>query len=695
MTATRSAPARDRAAAPGRLPAALLVLGAIAVGSLLVSLVVAGGAYQPAPAGLPDPGPAVGWGLPLLRLATNIAAALTVGWLLAAAFLTPQGRDGVVSRVGRQDLLRVAWAAAAWAWLALLQLLWTLATVLGLSLGRALDPGVIATYAWEVPTTRALAVGALVAVAIGVGAVFTSRVGAAAAWLVLAVVGALLPALAGHTSGLGDHALATTAGAAHVVAATLWVGGLCALALHAVRRDPGLARGARSFATVALVSVLLLAASGLANAYTRLDSPAQLVTTGYGQVVLAKVVLILALVAAGARMRRSILPALDGPGSRVAFAKLAAVEIGVMGSAIAMGVALAVSPTPRVETRLPTLGETLLGFPYPEPPSVAGVLFGFRLEPLFLVGGLVLAALYVWGVARLRARGDRWSWGRTLCWLGGVGVLIWATNAGIASYAQVSVGLHMLQHMTMTMLAPILLVLGAPVTLALRALPSSRTGDRGPREWLLWLLHSPITLVLTNPFYVFFVYVVGLYGLYMTPLFGFLMGSHIGHIVMQVHFVASGYLFYWVVIGTDPQPKPLPYWGKLLLLFMALSVHGFFAVILMIGVDAPLGTEWYSVVRPAWVTDLSADSGFAGEIAWGVSEIPTLIVILVLAFQWARSDDREARRRDRQADRDGDAELTAYNARLAALAARDERIAERDSSPAGQADRSGTGSPDT
>jgi putative copper resistance protein D len=658
------------------LPVTAAVVVAVSIAVLLVSLVVGGGAYAPSPEGLPDPGPVVGWGLPIARLATDLAAVLTVGWLLAAAFLDPQGRDGVVSRIGRQDLMRVAWAAAAWAWLAVIQLMLTLAQVLGIPLGEAIDPGVVSTYAWDIPTTRALALGALAAVAVGIGAVFTSRVGAAAAWLVLAVVGAALPALAGHAAGLGDHALATSAGTTHVVAATLWVGGLAALAVHAVRRDPGLRRGARSFGAIALVSIVLLAASGLANAYARLDSAEQLVTTGYGRLVVAKIVLILALAAAGARMRRRILPALDGPGSRAAFARLAAVEIVVMSSAIAIGVALAGSPPPRVETRLPTLGETLLGFPYPPPPDAAGVLFGFRLEPLFLVGALAAAALYVIGVVRLSRRGDRWSWTRTASWLGGIALVIWTTNAGIAAYAQVSIGMHMLQHMTMTMMAPILLVLGAPATLALRALPASKGPDRGPREWLLWLLHSPLTLVLTNPIYVFFVYVIGLYGLYMTPLFGFLMGSHVGHILMQVHFLASGYLFYWVVIGIDPRPRPLPYWGRFLLLLLALAVHGFFAVILMMG-DTPLGVEWYSVVRPPWVTDLQADSGFGGQIAWGISEVPTLIVMVVLAFQWASSDDREARRRDRQADRDGDAELTAYNAQLAALADRDARREDR------------------
>ena len=227
----------------------------------------------------------------------------------------------------------------------------------------------------------------------------------------------------------------------------------------------------------------------------------------------------------------------------------------------------------------------------------------------------------------------------------------------------------MTQHMVLTMLGPILLVLGAPATLALRALKPSTTGERGPREWLVWFLHSPITRVLTNPFYVFIVYVIGLYGLYMTPLFGWLMGSHVGHVVMQAHFIISGYLFYWVLIGIDPRPRPLPYWGRLLLLLLALAVHGFFAVAFMMG-TTPMAVEWYGVVRPEWITDPLRDTLLGGQVTWGLSEIPSLIVLIAIAVQWSRSDEREAKRKDRQAERDGDAELDAYNAYLESLNSR-------------------------
>ena len=653
-------------------PLALVGVGlvALAVTATAVGLVMAGGSYQPALPGLADAGPVVGWSTPIVRVLTDLAAIATVGWLLAATLLAPSGKDGVVSRIGRQDLRRAAVAAGAWALLALTQLFLELANVLGIPFSEALSPEIAGTYVNEIPTTRALLFMAILAVIVGIGAITSATTGSAGAWLLVAVAGACLPALAGHSSGLGDHALATTAGVAHVAAAVLWIGGLMALAMHAFRKDMSLSRPVGRFSTIALTAILLLAASGLANAYTRLDNAAQALTTGYGQVVVAKTLLILSLGALGWVVRSRIIGTLGTASRGAVFARIAGLELLVMSVAVGLGVALASSPPPRIETPLPSYGESLLGFPYPPPPTAASVGLGFQLDPLFLTLSLIAAALYVAGVVRLVRRGDSWPWLRTVSWLAGIGVVIWCTNAGISVYAQVSVGLHMLQHMTLTMLGPIFLVMGAPATLALRALKPAAGNERGPREWLVWFLHSWITRILTNPFYVFFIYVIGLYGLYMTPLFGWLMGSHVGHVAMQAHFILSGYLFYWVLIGIDPRPRPLPYWGRLLLLLLALSIHGFFAVALMMG-TAPMAVEWYGIVRPEWVTDPLKDTLDGGQVAWGLSEIPSLIVLIVIAVQWSRSDDREATRTDRQADRDDDAELRAYNERLAALSRRD------------------------
>jgi len=392
--------------------------------------------------------------------------------------------------------------------------------------------------------------------------------------------------------------------------------------------------------------------------------------------VLAKVILVVALLLLAAHLRRRILPSIGESTS--ALRRLLVIEVGLLAAALGLAVSLARTPPPREIVELTTIGEQLIGYPYPPYPTAATVLLGWHPDAFFLIAALLAGGLYVAGVLRLRARGDRWPVGRTIAWLLGIGVMVWATNAGIAAYSPVSFGLHMLQHMSLAMLAPILLVLGGPFTLALRALPPAPRGEKGPRELIVWALHSPLARFFTNPIVVLLIYTVGLYGLYFTPLFPTLMSTHVGHVLMSLHFLVAGYLFYWVIIGVDPLPRPLPHWGKLVLLLVSMVIHSFFALPIM-GATFPLAESWFSQVQPPWLADLVADTRLGGGIAWGFGELPALVVLVALSVQWARDDTKKARRRDRQVARDGDRELDAYNEHLARLAAADAARVERES----------------
>jgi putative copper resistance protein D len=448
------------------------------------------------------------------------------------------------------------------------------------------------------------------------------------------------------------------------MAAAVWGGGVVALATHAVRRSPQMGERVRRFGVVAIVSVATLALTGLASAATRLDSPSQLVTTAYGRMVLAKIAALAVAVLLGGVVRRAWRSGTaTGPGRLLA-------EVVALGSALGLAVVLARSAFPRQAANLPTLGEDLIGYLYPPAPTFARVALGWHPDWVWLTSALLAMALYITGYLLLRRRGDSWPAMRLVSWVLGWGVVIWATCAGVAWYAPVSFTLHMISHMALAMLAPVFLVLGAPITLALRVIPAATGGARGPREWITWALHSPVTRFVTHPLYVLFIYTIGLYGLYYTGLYATLMSSHLGHFVMQVHFLAAGYLFYWVVIGVDAGPRRLGYPARLILLMASLVIHSFFAVPMMM-TEVPMVPEWYALVSPPWLTDQLQDTRTAGAIAWGFGEIPTLVVAIVLGFQWARSDEREARRMDRRADLDGDAELTAYNARLARMNAAD------------------------
>ncbi|MGW1883884.1 cytochrome c oxidase assembly protein [Streptomyces sp. NPDC001970] len=308
------------------------------------------------------------------------------------------------------------------------------------------------------------------------------------------------------------------------------------------------------------------------------------------------------------------------------------------------------------------------GMPMDLPPFTLGRGLEFSADPFFLVGCLVGLGLYAWGVVRLRRRGDAWPVGRTVFFTVGVLTIALVMCTGLNDYGMVMFSVHMVQHMVISMLSPILLLLGAPVTLALRALPVAGRGRTGPRELLLALLHSRYMKIVTHPAFTIPMFIASLYALYFTPLFDFLMASKVGHIGMMVHFLAVGLIFFWPIMGVDPGPHRPGYVMRMLELFAGMPFHAFFGIALMMASE-PMVKAYADPPASLGITAL-ADQNAAGGIAWAFSEIPSVLVLIALVFQWYRSEQRQAVRQDRAADRDGDKELEAYNAYLASLQAR-------------------------
>ncbi|MFF8831528.1 cytochrome c oxidase assembly protein [Streptomyces sp. NPDC015131] len=314
-------------------------------------------------------------------------------------------------------------------------------------------------------------------------------------------------------------------------------------------------------------------------------------------------------------------------------------------------------------------GHGMHDMPMDLPPFTLGRGLAFSPDAFFLTGCLLALALYGWGVVRLRRRGDAWPVGRTVFFVTGVLTVALVMCTGLNDYGMVMFSVHMVQHMIISMLSPILLLLGAPVTLALRALPvASRRGARGPRELLLALLHSRYMRIITHPVFTIPLFIASLYALYFTPLFDFLMGSRPGHIAMMVHFLAVGLVFFWPIMGVDPGPHRPGYVMRMLELFAGMPFHAFFGIALMMATEPMVGT--YANPPASLGIDALSDQNAAGGIAWAFSEIPSVLVLIALVYQWYRSEQRHAVRKDRAADRDGDKELAAYNAYLASLQAR-------------------------
>ncbi|MDQ0989548.1 cytochrome c oxidase assembly protein [Streptomyces sp. V3I7] len=302
------------------------------------------------------------------------------------------------------------------------------------------------------------------------------------------------------------------------------------------------------------------------------------------------------------------------------------------------------------------------------PPFTLGRGLEWSADPFFLVACLAGLGLYAWGVVRLRRRGDAWPVSRTVSYVLGVLTIGLMMCSRLNDYGMVMFSVHMVQHMVISMLSPILILLGAPVTLALRALPVAGRGRKGPRELLLALLHSRYMRVITHPVFTIPLFIASLYVLYFSPIFDFLMGSKVGHVAMMVHFLAVGVVFFWPIIGVDPGPRRPGHLMRMLELFAGMPFHAFFGIALMMA-STPL-VETFRNPPASLGIDALTDQNAAGGIAWAFSEIPSVLVLVALLFQWYGSEQRQARRQDRAADRDGDKELEAYNAYLASLNAR-------------------------
>ena len=283
------------------------------------------------------------------------------------------------------------------------------------------------------------------------------------------------------------------------------------------------------------------------------------------------------------------------------------------------------------------------------PFTPSALLTEWGVDPVLFVVTVWVAGLYLVGVWVLRSRGDRWPLGRTLSFVVlGMGSLYVATSSGLAAYDTVLLSVHMVQHMVLSMVVPLFLALGAPVTLALRTLPQR------PRSWLMALLHSRAAKVLSFAPLTFLLFVVSPWALYFSGWYDATLRSAYLHEMMHVHLVLVGTLFFWPLVGVDPVPGRVAYPFRLLLTFLTLPFHAFLGVTIM-GQQELVAGEWYTSL-PArtglgWLPDPAADQHLAGGILWGSGDLVGLTFFGVLFVQWARSSMREARREDRRLDR--------------------------------------------
>ncbi|MGV9361822.1 cytochrome c oxidase assembly protein [Amycolatopsis sp. NPDC003731] len=625
------------------------VVTAVVAGLALVLLVVATAGDVYAPLGNADPGPLTTYGFAVVRFAADVAAAGCFGGLVFAAFVAPGRRGGSLSADAFAASRFAAGCAACWLAAAVVAVPFSTAVAAGLPVSRVLRPEVfLPTFsATEEPKAWLCVVAAAaVATALAWPAMAWRTVVAAAA---VAGVG-LLPLVAvGHVSVGAGHDIATNAMFWHVPAASAWLGASVAL-LARLRRGPAdLVR--RRYHRLSLTCFVVTVVSGAVSGFA-LARPDGLVSR-YGLALAIETVLLLAagFGIAGWRRRRT--------GLRPAVAELLLLALGTGGSA-----ALTLLVPPSFVNHPATVPETVLGYDLDAPRTLARLLGAWRPDLLFVPLALIAVTAYLLGVRRLRRRGDHWPPGRVAAWLAGWAIVVAVTSSGLGVYAPGTFSLHMVTHMALNMFAPVLLVLGGPVTLALRALPA-RGDVPGAREWVVALLHAPVTRFFAHPAVAAILFTGSFYVLYFSDLFGQAMLYHWAHQLMKLHFLVTGYLFAWVAVGADRTPRPLPHLARLGMLFAVMPFHAFFGVLLM-SKQTLIAATYYHYLALPWAGDLLADQRLGGGIAWASGEIPMVVLVVALLVQWARDDERKARR----ADRHGEGDFDAYNAMLAELAAR-------------------------
>ena len=654
-----------------------------------VAAVVAGVAFSGAalPELLRDPGAAVRWGLPVTSTISDLAGSVAIGGLVLAVCVLPRAGSSERARGVRADgrayprsLLVAGWSAGVWTLALLVKLVLTYASVAGRPLDSASFGQELGVFVTQIELGKTLLIVTMVAAVVTALALVVATPTGAAWTAALALVALWQQAQLGHAAGAASHDLATSSMLMHLVGAAIWIGALAVLATLVRRIGTDLSVSVARYSSIAAWCFVAVAVSGTVNGVVRMSSWSDL-GTRYGILLLAKVVLFGVLGLLGLAHRRAVIPRLTGGSAARAgtllFWRLVLVELAVMGAVSGVAVALSSSapPVADVPPADPTPAYRITGHPLPPEPTLERWFTEWRWD-LVLASAAVAGIVVYWRwVLRLRRRGDAWSAGRAASWTFGMLLFFWVSSGGPSMYGHILFSAHMIQHMLLAMVIPLFLALSAPVTLALRALPVRATvlrGDdsRGPREWILVLVNSHVGRFLANPIVAAVNFVGSMLVFYYSGLFEWALRSSVGHLAMVVHFSLAGYLFVNAMIGIDPGPKRPPYPQRLLLLFATMAFHAFFGVTL-VGGDSLLVADWFGLMGRPWGPSAIADQQAGGAVTWGIGEIPTLVMAIAVAVAWSRDDDRAARRRDRQVDREGDIELDEYNAMLSRLADND------------------------
>ena len=594
-----------------------------------------------------------------------LSATLTIGFLIAIVFLA-NNQNGLIRNEHKN--LRNKVTVAAWVWVvsSALFILATLASVLDVGIGAALDFTMLRSFTTQISLGKFLAIQTIGALSVALLISRINRITYATLILIIALMSLSAPVFQSHSASGGSHLVAIGTLIVHVLAISMWVGGLLAILLsQELNKNLALQR----FSQLALWAALAVVSSGLINAWIRMNFSGAW-QGAYAILILEKILLTLILLILAAFARKKLAGNVNN---------LITFEGAAMVLTLLIGTLLSQSKPPTKPGIVDPI-ESLVGLRYPGTPTLQRFIFEYQPDA-FTFALLILATLlYFKGIRIMRKRGDKWPVGRSLSFFTGILVINYAINGAIGVYAHFGFSYHMIEHMILGMIAPIFIVLGAPITLALRTLPLGRDEEEeGPRNILIRFLHSKYAKLLTNPVVALLIFDGSLFILYFTGLFGTLMGSHLGHQFMNLHFLLAGILFFHVIVGVDPNPNRPPNVVRLVILLAAMSIHAFFSIALMSATTVLDGGYYTSIGNPMNL-NLLENQYLGGSIGWAMGEFPILIALTAAFIQWMREDRRETERIDRKAARASamgeNDDLAKYNQYLAELARKDNKSAE-------------------
>ncbi|MTA84739.1 MAG: hypothetical protein F2554_02565, partial [Actinobacteria bacterium] len=530
-------------------------------------------------------------------------------------------RGGVVTKVGNSTIIKVA-------------LIWVISSAVTIFvslreiIGGEFDSTTMRSFLTQTGLGRTLAIQLVASLLVLLLLGRIRRGGGALALLVISLVALIAPFFESHSGDAGMHGLAIGSILFHIGAIALWIGGLVSLFfVDGQMRALVLPR----FSAIALWLSVIVIVTGVANSWTRMNFIDAWGST-YSLILIFKVTLVIALIVLASYLRRSF-------ATRGLSNPLIILEVTLLAFISLIGSWLS-------RTEPPLRGDSIsaddlralaiTGVRFPEEPTLWRLSIAYEADGIIL-GILILAtALYIAGVVKLSRNGVKWPVGRTIAFALGISVIDFATSGGLGLYSFFSFSHHMMAHMLLGMVAPIGIVLGAPITLALRALPAGRSlaasegeheAERGPRGLLTAILSSRFVAIMSNPIVALAIFDGSLFALYFTPIFDLLMGSHLGHIAMSLHFLLAGILFFHVIIGVDPRPKQYPYIFRIVILFAAMSIHAFFSIALLSSTSL-IGGEYYETLATPWVLDLLEDQRIGASIGWAMGEIPILLSLV-------------------------------------------------------------------